>query len=125
MLFRFLYLFSRRALDLVSDRWQDDLAKDVELLVLRHQLEVLRRRVGRPRLEPADRALLVLLSRLLPRPRWSAFFVTPRTLLGWHAGLVRRRGTYPRSGRGRPAGPGEVAGLGCRVGGGNPRSGHQ
>jgi len=55
-----------------------DAAKDLELLVLRHQLTVLRRQVPRPKLEPADPALLAVISRVLPRPRWSCFIVTRR-----------------------------------------------
>ena len=54
-----------------------DAAKDVEILVLRHQLAVLRRQIERPALEPADRVLLAALSRFLPRRRWNAFIVTP------------------------------------------------
>jgi putative transposase len=63
---------------------RDGGAKDVELLVLRHQVAVLRRQVTRPKVEPADRVVLAALSRLLPRPRWPIFFVTPATLLRWH-----------------------------------------
>src|SRR5215203_372586 len=75
-------------------------AKDVEIAVLRHQLMVLRRQVTRPRYSPSDRLLLAVLARLLPRERWSAFLVTPATLLRWHRDLVRRRWTYPhRQGR--------------------------
>ena len=58
-----------------------DASKDLEILVLRHQLSVLRRQVPRPRLEPADRALLAAVSRVLPRVSWSCFFVKPDTLL--------------------------------------------
>src|SRR3954454_3053742 len=125
MLFRFLYLLVRRTLDLVVHRRRDDLAKDVELLVLRHQLEVLHRQVGRPKLEPADRALLALLSRLLPRQRWAVFFVTPRTLLRWHAELVRRHWTYPRTGSGRPPVPDDAGALVKRLARENPRWGYQ
>jgi len=70
--------------------------KDVEIAVLRHQLAVLHRQVARPRYAPSDRMLLASLARLLPRSRWSAFLVTPGTLLRWHRELVRRRWTYPQ-----------------------------
>jgi putative transposase len=72
-------------------------AKDVELAVLRHQLAVLRRQVNRPRYTPSDRMVLAWLARQLPRERWSAFLVTPGTLLRWHRELVARRWTYPHT----------------------------
>src|SRR5215207_7555064 len=72
-------------------------AKDWEILVLCHQLTVLRRQVPRPRLEPADRALLAAISRVLPRVSWSCFFVKPDTLLRWHRRLVAGAWTYPRA----------------------------
>ncbi|MDT3446929.1 helix-turn-helix domain-containing protein [Pseudofrankia sp. BMG5.37] len=75
--------------------------KDVEIAVLRHQLAVLRRQVARPRYTPADRMLLATLAQLLPRSRWSAFLVTPATLLRWHRDLVRLHWTYPQQHRGR------------------------
>jgi hypothetical protein len=71
-LFEFLVLFGR------SER-----AKEVELLVLRHELQVLRRQVGRPRLRSADRALLAALSQVLPQARRRSFLVQPATLLRW------------------------------------------
>jgi hypothetical protein len=70
--------------------------KDVEIAVLHHQLAVLQRQVARPRYVPTDRLILATLARLLPRERWSAFLVTPATLLRWHRELVRRRWTYAR-----------------------------
>jgi putative transposase len=73
-------------------------AKDVEIAVLRHQLMVLRRQVARPRYHPSDRLMLAMLSRLLPRERWTVFLVTPATLFRWHRELVSRRWTYPRRG---------------------------
>ena len=96
MLCRFVYLLVRRFLDVLSGRFRSRLAKEVEIAVLGHQVNVLRRQVSRLDLEPADRAVLALLSRLLPRARWSASVVTPATILRWHRDLVRRRWTYPR-----------------------------
>jgi hypothetical protein len=64
--------------------------KDVEIAVLRHQLAVMHRQVARPRFSPTDRAVLATLARLLPREHWSAFVVTPATLLRWHRELVAR-----------------------------------
>jgi hypothetical protein len=78
-----------------------DRANAVEVLVLRHQVAVLRRQVRRLDLEPADRVVSAGLSQLLPRARWAAFFVTPATLLRWHRNLVARRWTYPRRTPGR------------------------
>src|SRR5690348_5309829 len=77
-------------------------AKDVELLVLRHEVAVLRRQVHRPDLQPADRVVLTVLSRLLPRHRWAAFFLTPTTLLRWHRQLIARHWTFTHAGPGRP-----------------------
>jgi hypothetical protein len=88
---------------------RDGGAKDLELLVLRHQVAVLRRQVHRPDLEPADRVVLAALSRLLPRSRWSAFFVTPATLLRWHRQLIARHSTYPHARPGRRRSPSRSA----------------
>ena len=70
---------------------RDDGSKDLEILVLRHQLRVLQRTAGRPRLRTIDRVLLAAASRVLPRNRWVAFFVTPATLLRWHREERRER----------------------------------
>jgi len=74
----------------------------VEIAVLRHQPMVLRRQVARPRYSPVDRLVLATLAKLMPRERWSVFLVTPSTLLRWHWELVRRRWTYPSTGRRDP-----------------------
>jgi hypothetical protein len=84
MRWSWIYLLTRRSLELAGLRFLGNAAKDVELLVLRHQLAVLQRQVGQPKLKPADRVPLAALSRLLPRQSRSSFFVTPATLLRWH-----------------------------------------
>jgi putative transposase len=94
----FLYLALRRVLELVALCFRSTEFKELEIVVLRHELEVLRRQVGRPRLRQADRALLAAASRLLPRSRWSSLFVSPDTVLRWHRRLVARRWTYPTNG---------------------------
>jgi putative transposase len=74
--------------------------RDVELLVLRHQVRVLHRQVKRPCLRRSDRLILAAASRRLPRPRWSSFIVKPETLLRWHRELVRHKWTFRRKHRG-------------------------
>jgi transposase InsO family protein len=103
---------------------RDDGAKDLEILVLRHQLRVLQRTAGRPQLRTIDRVLLAAASRAIPRDRWVAFLVTPSTLLRWHRELVRRKWTYRRAGRpGRPPIDPEVRALILRLARENPRWG--
>jgi hypothetical protein len=103
---------------------RDDVARDLEILVLRHQLRVLRRTSGPPRLRRLDRVLLAAASRALPRERWVAFLVTPATLLRWHRELVKRKWTYRRTGRpGRPPINPDVRQLILRLARENPRWG--
>jgi putative transposase len=103
MLLSFAYLaFSAVLRLLICDR-RGGFSKDVELLVLRHQLAVLGRQQRRPALRPADRAFLAALTRVLPPARRRGLIVTSRTLLRWHRELVRRKWTQPRRSRGRPA----------------------
>src|SRR5664280_115647 len=101
-----------------------DGSKDLEILVLRHQLRVLQRTAGRPRLRTIDRVLFAAASRVLPRDRWVAFLVTPATLLRWHRELVRRKWTYRRTGRpGRPRIDAAIRTLILRLARENPRWG--
>jgi putative transposase len=91
MALSFLYLMARRPLGMLLGCLRSEHAKDVEIAVLRHQLEVLRRQVKRPEFQPADWALLAALCRALLRGRWKSFLVTPDTILRWHRRLVTRK----------------------------------
>jgi transposase InsO family protein len=102
----------------------DDDSKDLEILVLRHQLRVLRRKTGRPKFTAADRILLAAASRVLPRQRWASFLVTPQTLLRWHRMLVRRKWTYQKTRKpGRPPIDSQIAELIVRMARENARWG--
>lgn len=120
-----MYLLLRNVLQMLTQLARDGGAKDVELLVLRHQVAVLRRQVHRPDLEPADRVVLAALSRLLPRSRWAAFFVTPATLLRWHRQLIARHWTYPHARPGRPPIAKQVRDLVLRLAAENASWGHR
>ena len=124
MALSFLYRLVRRVAEFVRIHRMDDLAKDAEILVLRHQLAILRRQASRPRLSWTDRALIAALARMVPRERWAAFLVTPETILRWHRALVRRHWTYPHRGPGRPALPEETVDLIVRLARENPRWGY-
>jgi putative transposase len=91
------YPVLRRVLQLAALRLRSNEFKELEIVVLRHELAVLRRQVARPELMPANRVFLAAASRLLPRANWRSFIVTPTTLLRWHRRLVARRWTYPES----------------------------
>jgi hypothetical protein len=108
----FLYWSLRRLLEFVVLCFRSEREKEIEIVLLRHQLRVLERQVARPQLTQADRALLAAFSRTLPRRAWRrSAFVTPGTLLRWHRELVARRWTYPH---GRPGRPGTV-GVGIKL----------
>jgi transposase InsO family protein len=123
----FLYWSLRRLLELVVLRCRSVGEKEIEILLLRHQLRVLERQAGR-RLEPtrADRALLAALSRVLSQDaRQRSAFVTPATLRRWHRELVARRWTYPHRRPGRPATPAEVREIVVRLARENPSWGYR
>jgi hypothetical protein len=90
-----LYVVVCRLLELLVLFGRSDRAKELEILVLRHELSILRRQVDRPRFESHDRLVLAALSRMLPRRSWNGFLVRPETLLRWHRRLVARGWTYP------------------------------
>ena len=104
MSLRFAYLAVLRVFGWLTLLARSDRAKDAEILILRHQLGVLQRQVKAPRLSWADRAVLAALARLLPgsQLRRLRLIVSPRTLLRWHADLVRWHWAYPRRAAGRP-----------------------
>lgn len=103
MLLSLVHFAVRCLLQALAPSGRADFEREVELLVLRHQLKVLSRGTRRPPFLRRDRILLAAASRLLPRHRWRAFVVTPRTLLRWHRDLVHRKWTYRRRGPGRPS----------------------
>jgi putative transposase len=94
----------RRASSAAALLARSDRAKDAEILILRHRVAVLQRQVKTQRLSWADRAILAALARLLPAAqlRQLRLIISPRTLLRWHAHLVRRHWTYPQRSPGRP-----------------------
>ena len=124
MALSFLYRLFRRVLGALRVLRIDTVAKDAEILVLRHQLAVLRHQVARPRFTWFDRAVVALLAGLVPRELWGSFLVTSQTILGWHRAVVRRRWTYPHRRPGRPALPDETIQLICRFARENPRWGY-
>jgi len=120
----FLYRLVRCTFGLLGLARRDAIAKDAEILVLCHQVAVLRRQVGRARFTWSDRALIALLAGLIPQERWTAFLVTPKTILGWHRRLVARHGTYPHRRPGRPSLEQETVELIVRLARENPRWGY-
>jgi len=121
MLFSLLYMVLCAVFRLAPAGNQRD--REVEILVVRHQVKVLKRKAGGPKLKRRDRLFLAAAARLLPRERWSCFIVRPATLLGWHRALVTRKWTYRRTGTGRPPLDPEIRRLVVRMAKDNPRWG--
>src|ERR687891_1512612 len=126
MLLSLVYLVVRMLLRLLVREGQGEAAKDLEIVVLRHQMNVLRRQVNRPRFRRSDRVFLAAAARRLPRARWERFLVTPKTLLRWHRELVRLKwARYSKRPGGRPPLPAELRELILRLARENPRWGYK
>jgi len=102
LLWSFVYLVVRNLFALVWLLGRPRRSKEMEILVLRHELAILHRQTSRPRLTRVDRALLASLSRSLARPAWAVFPIKPETLLRWHRQLIARRWTFSHRTPGRP-----------------------
>jgi putative transposase len=125
LLWSFVYLVVRNLFALVWLLGRPRRSKELEILVLRHELAILRRQASRPTLTRADRVLLASLSRSLARPAWTVFTFKPETLLRWHRQLIARRWTYAHRRPGRPPLERSLRELILRLAGENPHWGYK
>jgi putative transposase len=125
LLWSFVYLVARNLFALVWLLGRPRHSKEVEILVLRHELAILRRQAPRPKLTPADRALLTALSRSLPRPAWTVFPFKPETLLRRHRRLIARRWRYSHRPPGQPPLERSLQALILRLASENPHWGYK
>ena len=124
---RFAYMAVLRVFSWLALLSRSDHGKDAEILILRHQVAVLQRQTGTPKLSWADGAILAALARLLPSGhlRQLRLIISPRTLLRWHADLVRRRWAYPRRNPGRPPTAHAIRTLALEMARDNPSWGYR
>jgi transposase len=125
LLWSFVYLVVRNLFALMLLVARSRRSRELEILVLRHELAILRRQASQPRLTRADRALLAALSRALPRAAWASFPVKRETLLRWHRQLIARRWTYAHTAPGRPPIKSSLRTMILRIARENPHWGYR